>query len=525
MRFELFRRCTVWCSAILFLCLAGFSANSQQPAQPAVNFTLTPDRQAALERISENSLRGHLSFIASDLLEGRATPSRGLDIAAEYIAAQFRRAGLEPVGDADERGAKSYFQIANWQQMEGNTAAFALTISAGQQQFSFSAAQVSYAGDQALELRDAKLFKVDYKDADTLAALKPEQLAGKVVLVETTPQINALLGKLRPLNPALVVLVDRSGAPARGLGSKRAFDPEGRVPGGAGGLFIPLTLHDPRIATWFDSLSVGETAATLSLNLAASVAKPVKLRNVVGLLRGADPVLQDTYVLVTAHYDHIGNVAPRCAPIDGDTICNGANDDGSGTVSVIELASALATLKERPKRSILFMTVFGEESGMLGSRYYGRHPIFPIEKTIADVNLEHVGRTDDVEGDKTGTATLTGFDFTDLGPLFKRAGELTGINVYKHEANSDAFFGRSDNQALADQGVPAHTLCVAFIFPDYHRAGDHWDKINYPNLAKTNRMVAVALLMLADSATEPKWNEANPKTARYVQAWKARRGQ
>jgi Zn-dependent M28 family amino/carboxypeptidase len=123
----------------------------------------------------------------------------------------------------------------------------------------------------------------------------------------------------------------------------------------------------------------------LSLNLAASIAKPVKLRNVVGLLRGTDPVLKDTYVLVTAHYDHLGTGAPRCNPIDGDAICNGANDDGSGTVSVIELASALATLKERPKRSILFMAVFGEESGLLGSRYYGRHPIFPIEKTVSDV--------------------------------------------------------------------------------------------------------------------------------------------
>ncbi len=530
MRFQTAARYALWCSAILFtLTVASFNAASQQTTQPAAatDFKLTPDRQAALDQISENSLRGHLSFIASDLLEGRATPSRGLDIAAEYIAAQFRRAGLEAVGDTDERGEKSYFQIANWQQMEGNAAAFTLTLSDAQQKLGVGASQVSYAGDQSLELNGAKLFKLDYKDADALAALKPEQVAGKVVIVEAAPQpqLNNLIGKLRSLNPALVVLVDRSGAPARGLGSRRAFDPEGRAPGGAGGASIPLTLHDSRVAAWFDSLNVGETAATLSLNLAASVAKPVKLRNVVGLLRGSDPTLKDTYVLVTAHYDHLGNGAQRCAPIGSDTICNGANDDGSGTVSVIELASALATLKERPKRSILFMTVFGEESGLLGSRYYGRHPLFPIEKTVADVNLEHVGRTDDVEGDKTGTATLTGFDFTDVGPIFKKAGELTGINVYKHETNSDSFFGRSDNQALADQGVPAHTLCVAFIFPDYHKASDHWDKVNYPNLAKTNRMVALALVMLAESAAEPKWNEANPKTARYVQAWKTRRAQ
>jgi hypothetical protein len=530
MNLQIVKRYAVWYSTVLLvLAAAGFNASSQQATQPtlAADFKLTPERQAVLERVSENSLRGHLSFIASDLLEGRATPSRGLDIAAEYIAAQFRRAGLEPVGDANERGEKSYFQTANWQQMEGNPATFALTLSDGQQKLSVSAAQVSFAGDQALELSNAKLFKLDYKDADAVAALKPEQVVGKVVIVEAAPppQLNNLIGKLRPLNPALLVLVDRSGAPARGLGSRRAFDPENRTPSAVAGGLVSLTLHDLQVASWFDALSAGETAAALSLRLAASVAKPVKLHNVVGLLRGSDASLKDSYVLVTAHYDHLGNVAPRCTPVGGDTICNGANDDGSGTVSVIELASALSTLKERPKRSILFMTVFGEESGLLGSRYYGRHPIFPIEKTVADVNLEHVGRTDDVEGDKTGTATLTGFDFTDLGPIFKQAGELTGVNVYKHQTNSDSFFNRSDNQALADQGVPAHTLCVAFIFPDYHKAGDHWDKINYPNLAKTNRMVALALLMLADSTTEPKWNEANPKTARYVQAWKTRRGQ
>ena len=110
----------------------------------------------------------------------------------------------------------------------------------------------------------------------------------------------------------------------------------------------------------------------------------------------------------------------------GDNIFNGANDDGSGTVSVIELASALTTLKERPKRSLIFMTVFGEEKGLLGSRYYGRHPVFPIEKTVADVNLEQVGRTDSDEGPQLSNASMTGFDFSDVGLTFKAAGEIDG---------------------------------------------------------------------------------------------------
>src|SRR6185295_14202810 len=257
-----------------------------------------------------------------------------------------------------------------------------------------------------------------------------------------------------------------------------------------------------------------------TLKLPAPVEKPVKVRNVIGLLRGSDPVLKDTYVLVTAHYDYLG-MRPGNS---GDNIFNGANDDGSGTVSVIELASALATLKERPKRSLIFMTVFGEEKGLLGSRYYGRHPLFPIEKTVADVNLEQVGRTDSDEGPQLSNASMTGIDYSDVGLIFKAAGEMTGIKVYKHERNSDAFFGRSDNQALADQGVPAHTLSVAYGYPDYHGLGDHWDKIDYANMAKVNRSVAVGLAMIANNPQEPKWNEANPKTERYIKAWRARRG-
>jgi Zn-dependent M28 family amino/carboxypeptidase len=141
-------------------------------------------------------------------------------------------------------------------------------------------------------------------------------------------------------------------------------------------------------------------------------------------------------------------------------------------------------MKQRPKRSILFVAFFGEELGLRGSRFYARHPIFPIEKTIANINLEQVGRTDSSEGPQTATATLTGFDYSDVGKVFEGAGELTGIRVYKHPVNSDYYFSRSDNQALADLGVPAHTVCVAFSYPDYHRPGDHWDKIDYENMAR-----------------------------------------
>jgi hypothetical protein len=497
--------------------------------QGAQRSRLTEDARAALDRISADSLRGHLSFIASDLLEGRGTPSRGLDLAAEYIAAQFRRAGLEPAGD------DGYFQTANWFLAAPDMSGFNLKLDAGGETIIVSKDQVSFSLNNAVDLAGAPVVKVDYKDPDQLAALKAEDVAGKVILTEI-PDFRRedrsrwselfraqsdFLARARNLQASLVASVDRVSATGSGPGTGRLIDPEGGSRPPAAQVNVPLiTVHDPRVVKLYDAMKPGASSAVLSMRLPAPVERPIKLRNVVAILRGSDPALKDSYVLVTAHYDHVGMSASG----GGDIIFNGANDDGSGTVSVIELASALATLKQRPKRSIVFMTFFGEERGLLGSRYYGRHPVFPIEKTVADVNLEQVGRTDSTEGPQVSNATLTGFDYSDVGAIFKAAGEATGVSVYKHERNSDAYFSRSDNQALADQGVPAHTLCVAFDYADYHGPGDHWEKVDFQNMAKVNRMIAVALLMMADSAEAPRWNEANPRTARYVKAWKERRG-
>ena len=309
---------------------------------------LTPEQQAVIDHISAASLRGHLSFIASDSLEGRATPSRGLDLAAEYIAAQFRRAGLEPANGGD------YFQT--------------------------------------------------------------------------------------------------------------------------------------------EALQTG------------------KARNVAGLLRGSDPALRDTYVILSAHYDHIG-----MRPNGEDRIYNGANDDGSGTVSVMEIAAALAAGPVRPKRSILFLAFYGEEKGLWGSRFYAGHPLVPLAKTIADINLEQVGRTDATNGPQVGVGYLTGFEYSDLGRILAAAAPLAGFRISADASATDDYFERSDNLLLSQAGIPAHTLYVAADFPDYHRAGDEWQKIDYDNMAKLDRAVALALLQLASEAEPPKWNTSVPAARRYSQ--------
>lgn len=488
---------------------------AQLLASPSANQTL--DVQAALDHISGDSLRGHLSFIASDALEGRGTPSRGLDLAAEYLAAQFRRAGLEPVGD------DGYFQTAPYVVVERDMDDFEMTVFNRKETISVGADQISLISVRGLTLSHAPLFKID-----SGAMSASPKIRGSVVITELDSgssraeivrRQNELLSKMQDSAPALVILISRVQRSTRPSGS-RLLDPVAATPGSETPRVPVVSVHDSRLIQLYDSLKPGRTGVSLSLRLSAPTEKSVKLRNVIGVLRGSDPALRDTYVLVTAHYDHLG-MQPMG---DGDRIYNGANDDGSGTVSVIELASAFATLKTRPKRSLVFMTFFGEERGLLGSRHYGRHPVFPIEKTVANINIEQVGRTDSTEGPQVGTASVTGFDFSEVGDVLRRAGEMAGVRVYKHEQNSDAYFSRSDNQALADLGVPAHTLCVAYAYPDYHGVGDHWDKIDYDNLAKVNRMIGLALLMIANDSNEPRWNESNPKTTRYVKAWKERRG-
>ncbi len=206
-------------------------------------------------------------------------------------------------------------------------------------------------------------------------------------------------------------------------------------------------------------------------------------------------------------------------PTGEDRIYNGANDDGSGTVSVIEIASALAAAPERPKRSILFLTFYGEEKGLLGSRYYAAHPLEPLDKTVASVNLEQVGRTDASDGKQIGVGYLTGFDYSNLGAILNEAAQPAGIPIKKDLPSKGEFFARSDNLSLARAGVVSHTIYVADNYSDYHKVGDEWQKIDYANMAAVDRAIALGLLSaLASDATPPQWNEASPAVRPFAEA-------
>ncbi len=504
-----------WITALALSATLGTAWADNKPAP------LPAEVDAMLSRVSANSLRGHLSFIASDLLEGRGSPSRGADLAAEYIAAQYRRAGLEPIGD------DGYFQTANWQFTEADLNGFKLVLHRGAEQLALTPFEVGFKPGRALAGSKVAVVKVDFDDA-ALDTVK-DKLAGSIVLTEypaakpTSQQEYVAMMKARgdfaqrmaAYQPLAVLALNRANPNGDAGGNGELIDPTQPAKNKEAPL-QSLSIHGAAAVKFYDGLAMGAGGATADVNVAVATTRAVKLRNVAGVLRGSDPTLKETYVMLTAHYDHLG-VRDTA---NGKVIYNGANDDGSGTVSVIEIASSMAAMKQRPKRSILFLTVFGEERGLLGSRYYGRNPLVPFAKTVADVNLEQMGRTDDDEGPQIARTGMTGFDFSDMGAIFAGAGAKTGVEVFKHKVNSDKYFAHSDNQALADKGVPAHTLSVAYGFPDYHGLGDKWQKLDYDNMAKVDRMVALGLWMLANDPKAPQWNAANKLAAPYLDAQK-----
>jgi hypothetical protein len=477
-------------------------------------WVLSDEGRRALDAVSADALRGHLSFLASDALGGRVNGTPGLDVSAEYVASRMRAAGLEPLGD------DGYFQTAPAVVAVPSASGFRFSVSTPEGSVEIPPEEFQMTTVEPVSVVDTEMVKVAPGGTPDVDAI-----AGRVVLTEMeeippgSGRREAYTARQRWMRevlaarPALVVAVARGLAAPSGyfeaptlVEPPSATRPPGRV----------VTTSSADLARLYAALPASRPVGRLTLSLAEPRRQPISLRNVAGLLRGSDPALSGTYVLVSAHYDGTG---PRPGAPGPDRIWNGANDDGSGTSTVVELAAALARVRPRPRRSIVFLTFFGEEKGLLGSAYYAAHPLVPLEKTVADVNLEHLGRTDSTERNKAGTASLTGYDFSDLPRVFEAAGRATGIEVYKDPRRSAPFFAASDNYPLAAAGVVAHTVCVVFEdFADYHGPGDEWPKIDFPNLQRTARMVGAAVLMVADAAEEVRWREGVDDATPYREA-------
>jgi Zn-dependent M28 family amino/carboxypeptidase len=227
---------------------------------------------------------------------------------------------------------------------------------------------------------------------------------------------------------------------------------------------------------------------------------PAELRgiavNVLGVLRGTDPVLKDSVILVDAHYDHIGMAAK---PVNGDSIFNGADDDASGVTAVIEIARQLAA-GPRPKRTVLFAATTGEEVGLIGTRWYIDHPVFPNTALEANLEIEMIGRPDSLSGG-VGRGWLTGFERSTMGEMFKAA----GLSISPDMRPDQQFFMRSDNIAFARMGIPAHTLSSYNMHSDYHELTDELGLVDLTHMAGVINAAAQAVGLLANGPA-PHWN-------------------
>ena len=218
--------------------------------------------------------------------------------------------------------------------------------------------------------------------------------------------------------------------------------------------------------------------------------------NVVGYLPGSDPALKDEYVLMTAHYDHIG----MTKAVDGDSINNGADDDAAGTIAILHVARLLARSAVKPRRTIIFAAMTGEEVGLLGTRWFIDHPVRPLSQLVANLEVEMIGRPDSLAGG-VGKAWLTGYERSTLGDQLRDG----GIPIVPDRRPSQRFFERSDNIAFARMGIPAHTLSSFNLHADYHTVRDEARYADQAHMARVIEAAAQAMLILANGP-KPAWH-------------------
>jgi Zn-dependent M28 family amino/carboxypeptidase len=478
------------------------------------------------QTITQADLRQHLTVLASDAYEGRETGEKGQKMAAEYISQQFKALGLTgPVQGSDN----PYLQHFT---MERSTWADGATLKVGGQTFKwltdfYGTGNSPFQNETALQpvFAGYGIEQDGYSDYSGLGDVK-----GKDLII--------LLGE--PTNDKGTATLGKDGQPSKWGTDYRAKAALASQKGARSVFFVDfspnanfeklaarmtpyisrpsITFKDaqqaPRTTAFFVSPAVGykmlgTTAANVTKYTAAtgkagkptaSGFKPAKVllkaskkredfttENVLGFLEGSD--LKNEVLVLSAHYDHIGI-------INGE-VHNGADDDGSGTVTVLEMAQAFTKAKAEghgPRRSILFLTVTGEEKGLLGSEYYTDHPVFPLETTIADLNTDMVGRTDKDHEGKGDYVYVIGSDklSSELHTILQNANQkYTQMDLdfrYNDPEDPNRFYYRSDHYNFAKHRIP-----VAFFFngvhDDYHGPGDEVDKIEFPKMEKRARLV------------------------------------
>jgi hypothetical protein len=504
----------------------------------------------------ENAYK-HLSILASDEYEGRETGKKGAWMAADYIKNYFKGLGLTGPVNGD------YFQPIDM--VTYNLSQMALSVNGQPKEFAkdfvISGSTVALGGFKF----DAKevVFAGYGMETDAYNDFAGIDVAGKVVLIfgagdptikggVTPPADRAARRKamlsaqnkiqLLTAKKAIAVIQIDPSLDNMSAGLKANYSPAGdpvlKTPESTAKMQKIKSIPSLRITTALanEILKAGHTTVAdlqekivaavkpasqvIKINIAGAASKneeKVRAENVLGFLEGSDPKLKDEILVVTGHYDHIGLTTSGT-----DKVNNGADDDGSGTTGVLMIAEAFVKAKKAgkgPKRSILFMTVVGEEKGLLGSEWYSEHPVFPLEKTITDLNIDMIGRVDKAHEANPDYIYIIGSDMlsSDLNRIgIKANDDNVKINLdmtYNNRTDPNQFYYRSDHYNFAKHGIPV-IFYFSGVHEDYHQPGDEVSKINFELLSKRAQLVYFTAWDLANGTSRPvvdKNDDGTPK--------------
>jgi Zn-dependent M28 family amino/carboxypeptidase len=554
-------------TAILFSGLpsAGKFSFAQAPRKSSAKAApVSLASQRGVDSINAAELKDYLSFIASDEMEGRDTPSRGLDTTAKFLAMNLSRWGFKPAGDEGSYLQKIALRRDYLEKAETKVQLNGQTLILGEDYIPFSrtanvTAPLVFAGSGWLvKSKNIDGYKgIDAKGKIAIVVAPPDGLPRGISRMDLTGKrgedyMTAGDYAVKQGAAGVVFIPDfqylanwdrnRARLTERGVTRVEKFQTS---PGALisanpalNSALLPQIVASPRLANAlfqgekqnavaiFDAIYSGKTPDSFELSPEKQLTITVKTKseflstqNVVAVFEGSDPVLKDEYVAVGAHYDHVG----VGVPVNGDAIYNGADDDGSGTTALLAMAEALAKAPRRPKRSVLFVWHAGEEKGLWGSRYFSENPTIPLNKIVTQINIDMIGRSKK-EGDaNTRNANLSGPNevyvigskmmSTELGELTEKVNKdyLNLAFNYRYDDPTDPnrFFFRSDHYNYAKKGIP-----IVFFFDgeheDYHRPGDEVQKIDFQKMEKITRTVYMLLWEVASLAVRPQVDKQLP---------------
>lgn len=449
--------------------------------------------------ITRNESEAHLTFLAADEMRGRDTGSPELKIAGNYIATWFHQHGLKTLP-----GAPGFFQPVS---LEKSTPANSGTATIGDDAFQFKESLLVLGG--ANSTWNGEFVYVGYGSAEELDKV---DITGKMVLALAGSKEADNINKVfTASNTKYLDVVARGG---EGLVEFLTFS---QIPfptlvnfftGGPRWVLQVQGSAQPHV--WLKPADVKKInfkegdKITGSLSVGGQKREPVPGRNVAGMIQGTDPKLREEYIIVTAHYDHIGVGKPTG---NQDSIFNGARDNAIGTVALLQIAKYLSQYP--PKRSVLLVAVTSEEKGLLGSRWYVDHPLVPREKHVLNINCDGVGYND------KSIVTSISLGRTSADEKLRVAAKAFGLGVGGDPDPKEGFYERSDQVSFAAKGIPAIKLQPGLAKMDdeirkyYHRQADEVSTLDFDYLTRFYRTFVYAVSLLANEQTPPFWNKGD----------------